>query len=69
LEGDPVTYINIHEVETAENEDEHAIPQVGDHNLVQAYYEHEEVLACAKLLELLHKLRDGKALVIRRDQY
>lgn len=64
-----MSYINIHKVEIIESEDEHAVPQIGDHNLVTSRNDGEEISACAKILQLLDDLNNGEAIVIRVNNY
>jgi hypothetical protein len=65
-----VSYINIHKVEIeSEGDDEHAVPMIGDHNLVTSRRDGEEISACAKILSLLDDLDNGEAIVIRVENF
>lgn len=60
--------IDIHKVEIQEEADgEHAVPMIGEHNVMDSLTDGEELTAAWRLLKLLDNLNEGEALVIWRD--
>lgn len=63
-----MSYIHLHKVEIQEEADgEHAVPMIGDHNLITSRRDGEELSAVAKLIQQLDDLGEGEALVVWRD--